>query len=76
MRRGTPHGHFLGQPLEQCVDPATRCAQARAQAVSLVGHRVELLAQQGVRAFEFVVAQQQALDTFGEVFELGHGLQV
>ena len=61
-----------GQPLDQGVDAGTGRSQARAQVVPFGRDGGELLFEQGIGALQFLVAQQQPLYPFGEVFECGH----
>ena len=67
-----------GQPFKQRIDPRARRVQAGLERVALVRQRGDLLRQQGVGPLQFLVANEQAVDAFGNLVDLGrvcHGLE-
>ena len=59
------------EAFEQGVDPGAGRAQARFERVALLGQGLHLLAEQGVGALQFLVAQQQTLNALGDLIEDG-----
>ena len=48
-----------------------RSTQARLERVALLGQGLDLLAEQGVGALQFLVAQEQTLNALGDLIEDG-----
>ena len=56
--------------LKQRVDAVARGRQARAQRVALLRERLDLRAEQGVGALQFLVAHEQAIHMLDELLDL------
>ena len=63
----------FGQAVDEGVDARAGGGEARLQRVAFAGQRGRALLQQGIGALEFLVTQQQSFDSFGQLFDLGHG---
>ena len=56
------------QLLEERVEPGARRGQARLERIALARERIHLVLQQRIGALHFLVTHEQALDTFGDLF--------
>jgi hypothetical protein len=58
-------GCVVGQAFDQRFHPGAGGAQARPQGIPVLRQQANLLNKQLIGALQFIVAQQQALDTHG-----------